>query len=149
MTRRTTVIQPSTQTDALYTLANQPFKRRIISASIYGVVVDGLYHAIFPELKIADVEGNVLTSIGVCYDVATQVISPVNYLFADLGGSQWNLTIPHANGSNYYLPATIPPNLCVPASNLLTVTLWGSVPGDTLPNLVLVTDDDDENFLDA
>jgi hypothetical protein len=149
MTRRTTVIQPSTQTDALYTLANQPFKRRIISASIYGVVVDGLYHAIFPELKINDVEGNVLTSIGVCFDTASGIFTPLNFLFADLGGSQWNLTAPNTNGSNYYLPATIPSDLCVPASNLLTVTLWGSVPGDTLPNLVLVTEDDDEDFLDA
>ena len=151
MTRRTTVIQPSTQTDALYTLANQPFKRRIVSASIYGVVIAGTYHTTTPELKINDVEGNVLFSVVPTLDpFQVGSLTPINYLFAELGGSNYTLTQPSSVAASiYFLPATIPTDLCVPASNLFTVTLWGTVSGDTIPNLVLVTEDDDENFLDA
>jgi hypothetical protein len=149
MTRRTTVIQPSTTTDALYTLANQPFKRRIISASIYGVVIAGTYHSTTPELKINDVEGNVLFSVVPTLDpIQVGLLTPINYLFAELGGSNYTLTQPsNFAGSIYFIPATIPMNLCVPACNLFTVKLWGSLPGDTLPNLVLVTEDDDDDLI--
>jgi len=146
MTRRTTVIQPSTTTDALYTLPNQPFKRRIVSASIYGVLIAGGFHNVLPELKIADVEGNVLIAVTPQIDIASSSGSPFqNFLFADLGGSNYTFTAPITNAQPAYISATIPTNCCVPASNLLTVTLWGSLPGDTLPNLVLVTEDDDDD----
>jgi hypothetical protein len=150
MTRRTTVIQPSTQTDALYTLANQPFKRRIISASIYGVVISGSYHNTIPELKINDVEGNVLFAITPTVDLVSLGFpyTPLNFLFSDLGGTNYTFTTP-TTIATVVIPATIPSDLCVPASNLFTVIIWGSIPGDTLPNLVLVTEDDDEDFLDA
>lgn len=145
MTRRTTVIQPSTTTDALYTLPNQPFKRRIVSASIYNFGINGVYHGTLPELKIFDVEGNVLLAITPNLDIAgILAASPLNYLFAELGGSSYNFTAPTALAGNTYIPATLPPKCMLPASNLLTVTLYGSLPADTLPNLVLVTEDDDD-----
>ena len=146
MTRRTTVIQPSTTTDALYTLANQPFKRRIVSASIYGVAIGGIYHEVNPELKINDVEGNVLFAITPTISLVGLGIpfTPINFVFADLGGTNYTFTSPSLLATTP-IPATIPEDLCVPASNLLTVTLWGTVSGDTLPNLVLVTEDDDDN----
>lgn len=146
MTRRTTVIQPSTTTNALYSLPNQPFKRRIVSASLYDVVIGGLYHGTIPELKINDVEGNVLFAITPTVDLVSLGFpyTPLNFLFADLGGTNYTFT-PPATIVTTAIPATIPPDLCVPASNLFTVTLWGSLPADTLPNLVLVTEDDDDN----
>ena len=147
MTRRTTVIQPSTETDALYTLPSQPFARKIVSASIYYFEA-AVYHPTFPELKIADVGGNVLAAIGVTVDLGATTANPVNWFFADLGGTQWNLYAPISIGAvPIYLPATIPNNLIVPESNLFTLTLWGSVPGDTIPNLVLVTEDEDDEFI--
>jgi hypothetical protein len=153
MTRRTTVIYPSTQIDALYTLPNQPFKRRIISASLYDF--DGNGDPATPEAKIADVEGNVLISIWATLDW-TQTISfagKINFLFAALGGAAWNLNQPTRNGSGapysslpLYFPVTIPEDLCVPASNLFTITLWGTSANTmTIPNLVLVTEDDDDD----
>lgn len=148
MTRRTTVIQPSTTTDALYTLPNQPFKRRIVSASLYNLGINGLYHNTLPELKIADVEGNVLLAITPNLDIGVTIpASPINYLFAHLGGSSYNFTPPAATAGNVYIPATLPTECMLPESNLLTVTLFGSLPGDTIPNLVLVTEDADEDFL--
>jgi len=147
MTRRTTVIQPSTDTDALYTLPSQPFARRIVSASIYDFQA-AIYHATYPELKIADVGGNVLAAIAVAVDLASTTANPANWYFADLGGSQWNLYAPTGGGfMPVYLPATIPSDLIVPESNIFTLTLWGSLPGDTIPNLVLVTEDEDEDFM--
>ena len=149
MTRRTTVITPTTQTDAVYELPSQPFARRVVSASVYYFDA-AIYHFTFPELKIADVEGNVLAAVGVAVDLTATTANPVNWYFADLGGSQWNLYAPIGGGSMpVYLPATIPPNLIIPESNLFTLTLWGSVVGDTIPNLVLVTEDADEDFMIA
>jgi len=146
MTRRTTVIQPSTTTDALYTLPNQPFKRRIVSASLYNLIIGGTYRATLPELKIFDVEGNVLLAITPTLDVSgAGSLTPLNYLFSDLGGVSYTLFSPIAISPNVYVPATLPTDCCVPASNLLTVTLWGTLPADTLPNLVLVTEDDDDD----
>lgn len=148
MTRRTTVITPTTQTDALYELPSQPFARRIVSASIYGVVIDGAFHNVLPELKIADVEGNVLTAVTPQIDIAASSGSPFqNFLFADLGGSNYNFTAPITNAQPAYISATIFPDCVIPESNLLTVTLFGSLPGDTIPNLVLVTEDADEDFM--
>jgi len=145
MTRRTTVIQPSTTTDALYTLPNQPFKRRIVSASLYNLIIGGVYHATLPELKIFDVEGNVLLAITPTLDVSgSGAITPINYLFSNLGGASYTFSSPINIAPNVYVPATLPTDCCVPASNLVTVTLWGSLPTDTLPNLVFVTDDDDD-----
>jgi len=152
MTRRTTVIQPSTTTDALYTLPNQPFKRRIISASLYAYTqIAGILGIpeTQPELKIFDVEGNVLftASVYTAQNVFNQTISSI--IFCDdatsivsqsLGGTASALS----PGGVYY-PSIIGSNCCVPASNLLTVTLYGSLPVDTLPNLVLVTEDDDDD----
>jgi hypothetical protein len=150
MTRRTTVITPTTQTDALYELPSQPFARRVVSASIYNLGINGLYHNTLPELKIADVEGNVLLAITPNLDIAaTTPASPINYLFADLGGSSYNFTAPAVTAGNVYIPATLPTECMLPESNLLTVTLFGSLPGDTIPNLVLVTEDADEDFMIA
>lgn len=151
MTRRTTVIQPSTTTDALYTLPNQPFTRRIVSASLYGYDNGYTSHAVVPELKIADVEGNVLAAISTTIDWTASVFTPrINWFFGDLGGTQWDLNYPTQSGlpnvMPIYFPTTIPPDLCVPVCNLFTVTLWGSQSGDlVIPNLVLVTEDDDED----
>ena len=147
MTRRTTVITPTTQTDAVYELPSQPFARRIVSASIYGFDTGIVYHATTPELKIADVEGNVLASIGLAVDMGAGVFNPANFYFADLGGSQWNLFAPISLGPPVYLPSTIPEDLIIPESNLFTLTLWGSISTDTFPNLVLITEDEDQDFL--
>jgi hypothetical protein len=147
MTRRTTVIQPSTTTDALYTLPNQPFKRRIVSASLYNYVQD-LPATLQPELKIADVEGNVLfTAMPLFFDQTTTGGSNGNasFMFTEDASPQTQiLYFPQTANAGAYFPCVIGTNLCVPASNLLTVTLWGSLPADTLPNLVLVTEDDDD-----
>jgi hypothetical protein len=149
MTRRTTVITPTTQTDALYELPSQPFARRIVSASIYNLGINGVYHGTLPELRIADVEGNVLIAITPTLDIASILFggTPLNYLFAELGGSAYNFTAPVAIAVKVYVPATLPTECMLPESNLLTVTLYGSLPGDTIPNLVLVTEDEDEDFL--
>lgn len=149
MTRRTTVITPTTQTDALYELPSQPFARRVVSASIYNLGINGAYHATLPELRIADVEGNVLIAITPNLDINFALFggTPLNYLFAELGGSSYNYTAPTALAVNVYVPATLPSECMLPESNLLTVTLFGSLPGDTIPNLVLVTEDADEDFM--
>lgn len=147
MTRRTTVITPTTQTDAVYELPSQPFARRVVSVSIYGFDTGIVYHSTAPELKISDVEGNVLAAIGLAVDMFAQVFNPANFYFADLGGSQWNLYAPTSLGPPIYLPCTIPEDLIIPESNLFTLTLWGSISTDTIPNLVLVTEDADEDFM--
>lgn len=151
MTRRTTVIQPSTQTDALYTLANQPFKRRIISASLYAFT-QAVIAPTQPELKINDVEGNVLFFCSAFTNTSFNEFKS-SIIWTENGSELFGQVISGFNpafsiGGMYY-PANLGINCCVPASNLLTVTLYGSLPADTLPNLVLVTEDDDENFLDA
>lgn len=147
MTRRTTVITPTTQTDAVYELPSQPFARRVVSVSIYGFDTGIVYHSTAPELKISDVEGNVLAAIGLAVDMAAQVFNPANFYFADLGGSQWNLYAPISSAPAIYLPCTIPEDLIIPESNLFTLTLWGSISTDTFPNLVLITEDYDEDFM--
>ena len=148
MTRRTTVLQPSTETDALYTLPSQPFARKIVSVSIYNFVVAVPYRATLPELKIADVGGNVLAAITPNLDIAQSgAVTPLNYFFGDLGGASYNLTTPINIAPVVYVSATLPPNFFLPESNLLTVTLYGSLPGDGIPNLVLVTEDEDDDFI--
>ena len=148
MTRRTTVLQPSTETDALYTLPSQPFARKIVSVSIYDLVIDGVYHNTCAELKIADVGGNVLAAIVPTLDpVQVGAVTPMNIFFSDVGGTNYTLTQPNFVITPAYIPATIPVNLCVPESNILTVTIWGTLPGDTIPNLVLVTEDEDDEFI--
>jgi len=148
MTRRTTVITPTTQTDALYELPSQPFARRIVSVSIYGVLIAGAFHNVLPELKIADVEGNILTAVTPQIDISATSFSPYqNFLFADLGGANYSFSSPITSAQPAYISATIFPDCIIPESNLFTVTLYGSLPGDTIPNLVLVTEDEDENFM--
>ena len=147
MTRRTTVIKPSTTTDALYTLPNQPFKRRIVSASLYAYV-QAVGASTQPELKIFDVEGNVLFTASAFTNTLGGSIYSVQFAqdTSDLGGSAISGGFVQISPGGAYFPCILGNNCCVPASNLLTVTLWGSLPADTLPNLVLVTeDDDDEN----
>jgi hypothetical protein len=146
MTRRTTVIQPSTTTDALYTLPNQPFKRRIVSASLYAFS-QSVQADTQPELKIADVEGNVLftasaftTTLG-GYTYSIQFAQDTS----DLTGYLVSGGFVQLSSGGTYFPCILGDDCCVPASNLMTVTLWGSLPADTLPNLVLVTEDDDDN----
>ena len=149
MTRRTTVIQPSTTTDALYTLPNQPFKRRIVSACIYGFIQDASSN-LQPELRINDVEGNVLFTSSVEINLAAafplmsfvwgvnlteSLIAAVLSFYGTLSPGGASLSEP------------IPPDTIVPESNIFTVTIWGSLPADTLPNLVLVTEDEDDDDL--
>lgn len=148
MTRRTTVIQPSTETDALYTLPSQPFARKIVSVSIYDFVINGAYHNCMSELKIADVGGNVLAALMPLVDVGTiGGFINLNFFMADLGGYNYTFTAPILLPPVTLVPTTLPPNLCVPESNIFTVKIWGSVPGDTIPNLVLVTEDEDGEFI--
>ena len=143
MTRRTTVIQPSTTTDALYTLPNQPFKRRIVSASLYAFT-QAVSANTQPELKIRDVAGNVLFTAS-CLTSGSGTFSMQWATNAsDMGVNFIVVSFPNLSPGGVYFPCIIGDNLCVPASNLLTVTLWGSLPADTLPNLVLVTEDDDD-----
>jgi len=146
MTRRTTVIQPSTTTDALYTLPNQPFKRRIVSASLYAFT-QAVIAPTQPELKINDVEGNVVFTASAFTN--TQFNEPKSSIFfvdnaSDMAGQVVVGFAPALSPGGMYYPAKLGGNCCVPASNLLTVTLYGSLPADTLPNLVLVTEDDDD-----
>lgn len=147
MTRRTTVIQPSTPTDALYTLPNQPFKRRIVSASLYAFT-QAVTAETQPELKIRDVEGNVLFFASAFTNSGfNQLVSSIIWT-TDTSDIAGNVVLGNASvlspGGVYY-PCVLGENCCVPASNLLTVTLYGSLPADTLPNLVLVTEDDDDD----
>lgn len=153
MTRRTTVIQPSTTTDALYTLANQPFKRRIVSASLYAFTQDSILLPTQPELKINDVEGNVLftASVYTSQNAFNQHVSSMIFCDNTSGilASAINGTAVALSPGGVYYSAIIGNDCFVPASNLLTVTLYGSSPADTLPNLVLVTEDDDDNDYQA
>jgi len=147
MTRRTTVIQPSTITDALYTLPNQPFKRRIVSASLYAFT-QAISATTQPELKINDVEGNVLFTASAFTNTLGGLIYSVQFAqdTSDLSGSIITGGFVQLSSGGAYFPCILGDDCFVPASNLLTVTLYGSLPGDTLPNLVLVTEDDDEDF---
>ena len=147
MTRRTTVIQPSTTTDALYTLPNQPFKRRIVSASLYAFT-QAISATTQPELKINDVEGNVLFTASAFTTTLGGLIYSVQFAqdTSDLSGSAITGGFNQISPGGAYFPCILGDDCFVPASNLLTVTLWGSLPADTLPNLVLVTEDDDEDF---
>lgn len=147
MTRRTTVLQPFSETDALYTLPSQPFARKIVSVSIYDFVINGVYHSCLPELKIADVGGNVLASLSPLFDVGGVGLSHLNFFMSDLGGYNYTFTSPLTVPPVTLIPTTLPPNLCVPESNIFTVTIWGSLPGDGIPNLVLVTEDEDDDFI--
>ena len=146
MTRRTTVIQPSTTTDALYTLPNQPFKRRIVSASLYAYT-QALPATTQPELKIFDVEGNVLFTASVFTSTLGGLIYSVQFAqdASDLSGATVTGGFNQISTGGAYFPCILGNDCCVPASNLLTVTLWGSLPADTLPNLVLVTEDEDDD----
>ena len=150
MTRRTTIITPTTQTDALYELPSQPFARRIISVSIYGYdVLQVPYAIVQPELKIADVEGNVLTAITPTFEPGQlAAATPLNFFFGDIGGANYTYSARVFPFSHpVYVPGCIPVDLTIPQANLFTVTLFGSLAIDTIPNLVLVTEDADEDFI--
>jgi hypothetical protein len=149
MTRRTTVIQPSTKTNALYTLPNQPFARRIVSASLYAFT-QAVIATLQPELKINDVEGNVLFTASAFASIVFN--EPKSSIFfvedaSEMAGEVVLGFAPSLSPGGVYYPAKIGTDCFVPASNLLTVTLYGSLPADTIPNLVLVTEDEDEEFL--
>lgn len=149
MTRRTTVITPTTQTDALYELPSQPFARRIVSACLYAftqaVIID-----FQPELKITDVEGNVLfTATAFTNSGFNQSTSTIiwNGNTSDIAA---NVVVGNAlalSPGGVYYPGIIGDETFIPESNLFTVTLYGSLPADTIPNLVLVTEDADEDFM--
>lgn len=148
MTRRTTVIQPSTATDALYTLPNQPFKRRVISASLYAYT-QAVGANTQPELKIRDVEGNVLFTASAFVTQVSNLIWSVQFAVnaSDLSGNVFSGGFSQLGPGGTYFPCILGDDCCIPASNLLTVTLYGSLPADTLPNLVLVTEDEDDEFI--
>ena len=146
MTRRTTVITPTTQTDALYELPSQPFARRVVSASLYAFTQAAAANT-QPELKITDVEGNVLftatcmTGGGLTYSM--QWASNTS----DIGVNFITFGFIALSPGGVYCPCIIGDETLIPESNLFTVTLWGSLPADTIPNLVLVTEDYDEDFM--
>ena len=149
MTRRTTVITPTTQTDALYELPSQPFARQIVSACLYAftqaVVAD-----FQPELKITDVEGNVLfTATAFTNSAFNQQTSTIIWT-SNANDIASNVVLGNAlafSPGGVYYPGIIGDATSIPASNLFTVTLYGSLPADTIPNLVLVTEDEDEDFM--
>ena len=146
MTRRTTVIQPSRKTNALYTLPPQPFARRIVSACLFEYTPDDANNNQSPQLKIADVSGNVLAFITPTFNPSgIPSITPYTYFFGEnLGDYVRNDpggTLPT------FIPASIPSDLTIPQSNLFTITIEGSADADTIPNLVLVTEDEDDEFL--
>lgn len=133
--KRITILTAASLTNALFSLAPQPFSRRIVSASVQATVA--LLTA--PLLKIADVEGNVLFAC-----VALPESTTNRWTFSSTSDSAYLIVAavsPVAGGVNFY-PQPIPCDLIVPASNLFTVQLFGSAPGDTVGNLVLVTEDD-------
>jgi hypothetical protein len=146
MTRRTTVIQPTTQTDAVYSLPSQPFARRVVSASLYAFT-QAVPANTQPELKITDVEGNVLftascmTGGGLTYSMQWASNS------SDVGVNFLSFGFVALSPGGIYFPCIIGDETFIPESNLFTVTLYGSLPADTIPNLVLVTEDEDEDFL--
>lgn len=149
MTRRTTVLQPSTTTNAVYTLPNQPFKRRVVSATLYGFT-QAVIATTQPELKINDVEGNVLFTASAFTNTSfnepkSSIIWAENT--SEMAGQVVLGFAPSLSPGGMYYPSILGTDCCIPASNLLTVTLWGSLPADTIPNLVLVTEDEDDEFI--
>jgi len=148
MTRRTTVITPTTQTDAVYELPSQPFARRVVSASIYAFT-QAVGANTQPELKITDVEGNVLFTASAFTSQVSGLIWSVQFAVdaSDLSGNIFSGGISQLGPGGAYWPCILSSDCIIPASNLFTVTLYGSLPADTIPNLVLVTEDEDEDFL--
>jgi hypothetical protein len=148
MTRRTTVIQPTTQTDAVYSLPSQPFARRVVSASLYAFT-QAVAGNTQPEMKISDVEGNVLFT-ATCF--TTSGLSLTYSMQFACNTSDISVGAIFANYASLspggiYFPCIIGDETVIPASNLFDVTLYGSLPADTIPNLVLVTEDEDEDFM--
>jgi hypothetical protein len=151
MTRRTTVITPTTQTNAVYELPSQPFARRIVSACLYAFT-QAVIAEFQPELKITDVEGNVLfTATAFTTTAFNQPISTIIWTSntSDIAGAVVLGNALALSPGGVYYPGIIGDETFIPESNLLTVTLFGSLPGDTIPNLVLVTEDADEDFMIA
>jgi hypothetical protein len=148
MTRRTTVITPTTQTDALYELPSQPFARRVVSASIYAYT-QAVNASTQPELKITDVEGNVLFTASAFTNTLGSPIYSVQFAqdASDLSGSIISGGFVALSTGGAYFPCILSSDCIIPESNLFTVTLFGSLPADTIPNLVLVTEDADEDFM--
>lgn len=148
MTRRTTVITPTTQTDAVYELPSQPFARRVVSATLYAYT-QAVTANTQPEMKISDVEGNVLftatcfTAIGFGLTYSLSFATNTSDISVGAISVGWNNLSP----GGIYFPCIIGDQTVIPESNLFTVTLYGSLPADTIPNLVLVTEDYDEEFL--
>ena len=148
MTRRTTVIQPTTQTDAVYKLPSQPFARRVVSACLYAFT-QAIPATTQPELKINDVEGNVLFTASAFTNTLGGSIYSVQFAqnTSDLSGSLISGGFAQISPGGAYFPCILGNDCIIPESNLCTVTLYGSLPADTIPNLVLVTEDADENFM--
>ena len=147
MTRRTTVIQPSRKTDALYTLPPQPFARRIVSACLFGYLPDDSALTQTPQLKIADVEGNVLAWIqAIMNPIQLTGTAPYTYFWGN-NLSEYPSDTQLTGGTPIYVPASIPIDLMIPESNILTIEIFNSQSGDTIPNLVLVTEDQDDEFI--
>jgi hypothetical protein len=147
MTRRTTVITPTTQTDAVYELPSQPFARRVVSACLYAYTQDVAGNT-QPEMKISDVEGNVLFTASCLTGAASPTFSmqwACNT--SDIGANFLTVTFPNLSSGGIYFPCIIGDETIIPASNLFNVTLYGSLPADTIPNLVLITEDYDEEFM--
>jgi len=100
-------------------------------------------------MKISDVEGNVLftatcftaSGFGLVYSV--QFACNTSDISVGVISTGWSNLSP----GGIYFPCIIGDETVIPASNLFDVTLYGSLPGDTIPNLVLVTEDEDEDFL--
>lgn len=149
MTRRTTVIQPTNQTDAVYELPSQPFARRVVSACLYAFT-QAIIGNSQPELKIFDVEGNVLFSATAF--TTTSFNQPTSTIMWSSNTSDISSSVILANAQSLspggvYYPCIIGDETIIPESNLFNVTLYGSLPADTIPNLVLVTEDYDDDFL--
>ena len=149
MTRRTTVITPTTQTDAPYELPSQPFARRVVSACLYGYT-QAVVTNTQPELKITDVEGNVLFTASAF--TSTSFNEPTSTIIwtsntSDISPSVILAAAQALSPGGVYYPCIIGDETFIPESNLFTVTLYGSLPADTIPNLVLVTEDADEDFM--
>jgi hypothetical protein len=149
MTRRTTVITPTTQTDALYELPSQPFARRVVSACLYAFTQAVIANS-QPELKITDVEGNVLFTATAFTTTAFNV--PTSTIMwsgntSDIASSVVLAAATNLSPGGVYYPCILGDETFIPESNLFTVTLFGSLPADTIPNLVLVTEDADEDFM--
>ena len=68
---------------------------------------------------------------------------------SDIGANFLTAIFPNLSPGGIYFPCIIGEETVIPASNLFDVTLYGSLPADTIPNLVLVTEDYDEDFMIA